>query len=174
MDKLSAFLRKKSFGTRINNKLYCSAISKATVLKKFPFILDRSIVGLKLNEPKLVYVYDGVNIYSLKVTGLPSNHCPGSLMFMFERLNMEKEVEKRILYTGDFRFDDPSVPLTSLQSLHLNNSPLPINELYLDTKFCSPNYLPFLPGKMLRRRFGRFAKDGSGKMECSRTLTHSM
>ena len=143
MDKLSAFLRKKSFGTRINNKLYCSAISKAAVLKKFPFIPDRSIVGLKLNEPKLVYVYDGVNIYSLKVTGLPSNHCPGSLMFMFERLNMEKEVEKRILYTGDFRFDDPSVPLTSLQSLHLNNSPLPINELYLDTKFCSPNYLSF-------------------------------
>ena len=143
LDKLSTFLRKKSFGTRINNKLYCSAITKASVLKKFPFIPDRSIVSLKLNEPQLVYVYDGVNIFSLRVVGLPSNHCPGSLMFMFERLDMDKEVEKRVLYTGDFRFDDPLVPLTSLHSLHVNNSPLTIHEMYLDTKFCSPSYQSF-------------------------------
>ena len=143
LEKLSMFLRKKSFGTRINNKLYCSAISKAFVMEKFPLIPDRSIVSLAPHEPKTVHVYDSVNIYSLRVVGIPSNHCPGSLMFMFERLNMEKELERRILYTGDFRFDDPTVPLTSLQSLHVDNTPLPIHEMYLDTTFCSPSYLSF-------------------------------
>ena len=113
------------------------------MLKKFPFIPDRSIVSLKHGEPILVFVYDSVNIYSLNVVGLPSNHCPGSLMFMFERLNTEKIVEKRILYTGDFRFEDPSMPLSSLHALHVNNSPLQIHELYLDTKFCSTQYPAF-------------------------------
>ena len=27
-------------------------------------------------------------------------------MFLFERLDMDRNVEKRILYTGDFRYDD--------------------------------------------------------------------
>ena len=43
----------------------------------------------------------------LKVTAVPANHCPGSVMFLFERLDGLKHstnVARRILYTGDFRF----------------------------------------------------------------------
>ena len=49
-------------------------------------------------------------------------------------------MEKRILYTGDFRFDDPRTPVGSLpclQSLHRSGVPLRLDELYLDTTFCS-------------------------------------
>ena len=49
----------------------------------------------------------------LKVTAVPANHCPGSVMFLFERLDglrHSTKVARRILYTGDFRFQ---------QSLHL-------------------------------------------------------
>ena len=112
-------------------------------MKKFPFIPDRSIVSLVPNESRIVHVYDGKEIYSLRVVGVLSRHCPGSLMFMFEKLNEEKEVEKRILYTGPFRFEDALAPLTSLTGLHQDNKPLIIHELYLDTMFCSPNYQAF-------------------------------
>ena len=50
------------------------------------------------------------------------------------------QVEKRILYTGDFRFDDPRTPLGNLpclQSLHRDGVPLVLDELYLDTTYCS-------------------------------------
>ena len=49
----------------------------------------------------------------LKVTAVPANHCPGSVMFLFERLDglrHSTKVARRILYTGDFRFH---------QSVHL-------------------------------------------------------
>ncbi len=50
---------------------------------------------------------------------------------------------RRVLYTGDFRFED--VDLSTLKSLHCadNSAPLPIDELYLDTTFCHPRYLTF-------------------------------
>ena len=118
---------------------------------------ERCITSLTPHEPHLVHVYDGRDMFRLRVTGIPSQFCPGSLMFLFERLEeTEKEVElslrtvtsllyspqveKRILYTGDFRFDDPRTPLGSLpclQSLHREGVPLELDELYLDTTFCS-------------------------------------
>ena len=42
-----------------------------------------------------------------EVTAVPANHCPGSVMFLFERLDglrHSTKVARRILYTGDFRF----------------------------------------------------------------------
>lgn len=48
----------------------------------------------------------------------------------------------RILYTGDFRFDE--YPLTSISALHNNNNlPICIDEMYLDTTFCNPSYEEF-------------------------------
>ena len=55
-------------------------------------------------------------------------------------MSYSPQVERRILYTGDFRFDDPRTPLGSLpclQSLHRDGVPLVLDELYLDTTFCS-------------------------------------
>ena len=89
-------------------------------------------------------------------------------MFLFERLEEGQGagVARRILYTGDFRFHQfaPVAPaqcslLTldsrfdhasgnfaspELASLHdRSGRPLPLDELYLDTTFCSPLYKTF-------------------------------
>ena len=50
--------------------------------------------------------------------------------------------EYRILYTGDFRFEN--VDLTSLSALHdPSGNRLAIDEMFLDTTFASPNYETF-------------------------------
>ena len=41
LDTLALFCKKKSYGTRINNKLYCSQITKQFVLKKFPLFPEK-------------------------------------------------------------------------------------------------------------------------------------
>ena len=69
-------------------------------------------------------------------------------MFLFERLDTERCLEKRILYTGDFRLDDARTCLRSLASLRPLHGPDPaaplrIHELYLDTTFCSPAFPSF-------------------------------
>ncbi|XP_023328032.1 protein artemis [Eurytemora carolleeae] len=90
----------------------------------------------------LVHVYDSKEIYNLRITAIGANHCPGSVMFLFERLDEEGNIIKRILYTGDFRFDDSA--LSQLHSLHdRSGQPLPLDEMYLDTTFCSPHYKSF-------------------------------
>ena len=140
------FLRKKSFGTRINHRLYCSEITKMFVLKTFPLTPERCITSLVPHEPHIVHVYDGVDIFTVRVTGVPSHFSSGSLMLMFERLDLERNVVKRILFTGHFRLDDYKKHLQdipSLQCLHENSEPLMIDELYLDTTFCSLSYPSF-------------------------------
>ena len=89
-------------------------------------IPPKTIHVLKNNEPHKIFAYDGVSGsgYHLKVllsdfhfihfshpllpqvTAVPANHCPGSVMFLFERLEEGQGagVARRILYTGDFRF----------------------------------------------------------------------
>ena len=146
MDALGLFIMKKSSVTSgIKHKLYCSRISKVFVRKKFPDIPDNAIEELIPNQPHTIAVSDSCEFYNLRVTALQANHCPGSLMFMFERLDAEGAVSKRILYTGDFRFDNPQAPLSNLQALHSGSSPLIIliDEMYLDTTFCSTKYLNF-------------------------------
>ena len=112
-------------------------------MAKYPVFPEKTIVGLVPNEPRTIHVYDSCDIYKLRTTAIPSNHCPGSLMFLFERLDSEGEICKTILYTGDFRFDNPLLPLTHLRALHDRNIPLDIDEMYLDTSYCSPQYLTF-------------------------------
>ena len=112
LDKLSMFLRKKSFGSRINQRLYCSEVSwpiqhcytdrlvqvtKCYVLKKFPLMPERCITSLTPHEPHLLHVYDGRDMFRLRVTGIPSHFCSGSLMFLFERLEeAEEEAEEEV------------------------------------------------------------------------------
>ena len=110
------------------------------MLKEFPLMPEKCIRSLRAHEPHQLHVYDGREMFRLRVTGVPSNFCPGSLMFLFERLDSDQAVERRILYTGDFRLDDCRTPLgslPSLQSLHQDGAPLSLDELYLDTTYCS-------------------------------------
>ena len=56
---------------------------------------------------------------SLRVTALDANHCPGSVMFLFEKLRADGgEVDLRVLYTGDFRLEDGRDFKTCTSLLH--------------------------------------------------------
>ena len=48
LDVLALFCKKKSYGSRINNKLYCSQISKKFVLKKYPLFPEKVKFPLKV------------------------------------------------------------------------------------------------------------------------------
>jgi len=143
LEDVGSFLkkRKRRAGPR---KLYCSMISSVFVQKKYPDISRDSIVELLPNKPQTITVRDDTTVYCLRVTAINANHCPGSLMFLMEKLDFAGEVSKRILYTGDFRFDNLlGKPLTSLQALHSGTDPLHIDEMYLDTTFCTNDYNSF-------------------------------
>lgn len=149
LDKLLPLMKRKNL-VRVNHRIYCSAITKAFVLRKFGAHFDRFVKDLVENEPQMVSVFDKREsaMYKLRVTSIPAHHCPGSVMFLFERLSSEDPasetwVKNRILYTGDFRYDN--ISLQTLASLHdpEDGKPLALDEMYLDTTFCSIQYDSF-------------------------------
>merc|ERR1719500_614398 len=86
-----------------------------------------------------------------------------SVMFLFERLDglrHSTKVARRILYTGDFRFDNVTNFVTpELASLHdRQGNPLPLDELYLDTTFCSPLYKTFPTREEAQEEIWRLCK----------------
>ncbi|NXW79128.1 DCR1B exonuclease, partial [Hirundo rustica] len=78
------------------------------------------------------HVVDGVT-----VTLIDSNHCPGSVMFLFEG------TFGTILYTGDFRYTSTMQGELALKGRH-------IDRLYLDNTHCHPQRA--LPSRALATR----------------------
>jgi hypothetical protein len=73
-------------------------------------------------------------VEDLSVTMLPANHCPGSVMFLFEGQN------GTVLFTGDCRLDVSD--LQQMAALHSSDgNPKSIKNLYLDTTFCHPRLM---------------------------------
>jgi len=142
LEDVGSFLkkRKRDAGPR---RLYCSSVSSVFVQKKYADIPRDAIVEMLPNNPYIITVRDSALIYNIRVTAINANHCPGSLMFLMEKLDFMGAVSKRILYTGDFRFDYSGKPLTFLKALHSGSVPLHIDEMYLDTTFCSDDYPSF-------------------------------
>ncbi|XP_026690005.2 uncharacterized protein LOC104265655 isoform X2 [Ciona intestinalis] len=60
---------------------------------------------------------------------IPTNHCPGACMFLFETDST------RILYTGDFRFNE----MVEMEIQKCLNPIRPIDLLYLDNTYCEPS-----------------------------------
>jgi len=75
------------------------------------------------------------------VTCIASGHCPGSVMFLFEKRNSEL-----ILYTGDFRINP--LDYRKIAPLHfykgIDKSRKKITAMYLDTTLLNPDFA-FLP-----------------------------
>ena len=70
----------------------------------------------------------------------------------------EEMVETRILYTGDFRYEN--MELDSLSALHdSSGTKLSLNEMYLDTTFCSSSYQSFAPRSAAIRRIWDIVQD---------------
>ena len=110
-------------------KIYCTAITKALILRKYPKLPGTSIVTLAPDQPTVVDL--GGTGELLTVTAIDAGHCPGSVGFLFEGAC------GRIYHTGDFRredwAEDPSTIPTQL-------SKAPLDLLLLDNTYCNPAY----------------------------------
>nr|CAD7398112.1 unnamed protein product [Timema poppensis] len=106
---------RKSF----NQPIYCSSITAA-------------LVSLKLGVDKaylnVIDVDETKTVCGVKVTALDANHCPGSLMFLFQLAQ-----GRNFLHVGDFRAD----PKMESYPCFWN---LAIDRLYLDTTYCDPKH----------------------------------
>ncbi|KAJ7966339.1 DNA cross-link repair protein [Quillaja saponaria] len=102
-----------------HGKIYCSAITAGLVNMKIGIPWDKLVV-LPLNQK--------INIAGIDVTCLDANHCPGSIIILFEPPN-----DKAVLHTGDFRFSEDMASNPLLQMC-------PIHTLILDTTYCNPQY----------------------------------
>ncbi|XP_042487881.1 DNA cross-link repair protein SNM1-like, partial [Macadamia integrifolia] len=102
-----------------HGKIYCSSITARLVNFKIGIPWDRLQV-LPLNQK--------ITIANVDVTCFDANHCPGSIIILFEPPN-----GKAVLHTGDFRFNEDMKSICVLQSC-------PIHTLILDTTYCNPQY----------------------------------
>ncbi|KAK8509159.1 hypothetical protein V6N13_062213 [Hibiscus sabdariffa] len=102
-----------------HGKIYCSPITAR-------------LVNLKLGIPwatlQVLPLNQKINISGTYITCLDANHCPGSIMILFEPPN-----GKAVLHTGDFRYSE------EMAGMPLWNA-CPINTLILDTTYCNPQY----------------------------------
>nr|CAB3457151.1 unnamed protein product [Digitaria exilis] len=102
-----------------HGKIYCSSITASLVHHKIGISWDKLHV-LPLNKK--------ITISGVNLTCFDANHCPGSIIILFEPPN-----GKAVLHTGDFRFSSEMVDNPVLQSSH-------IHTLILDTTYCNPRY----------------------------------
>ena len=70
------------------------------------------------------------NVPHVRVLGIDANHCPGSMMFLFEAL---RPPVTRILHCGDFRAEKKHL-------LHPILSKIKLDAVYLDTTYLDPKY----------------------------------
>ncbi|KAL1195083.1 DNA cross-link repair protein SNM1 [Cardamine amara subsp. amara] len=104
----------KSFS---HGKIYCSLVTAKLVNMK---------IGIPWEKLEVLHLGQKVNIAGIDVTCFDANHCPGSLMLLFEPAN-----GKAVLHTGDFRYcEEMSNRLMGSQ----------ISSLILDTTYCNPQY----------------------------------
>jgi len=117
-------------------KIYCTAITEALILRKYPKLLDgpTSIVTLATDQPTVVDL--GGTGELLTVTAIDAGHCPGSVGFLFEGTC------GRIYHTGDFRREDWCVAGDDGKSANIPEclTRAPLDLLLLDNTYCNPAY----------------------------------
>lgn len=122
---------------RCNNYLYCSPVSQLFLSNVHPETCVKSLV---LHERVSVeYKNENGATDVLFVTCLNAGHCPGSVMFLFEK------ADKLILYTGDFRINPAD--FSKIIPLHFRSGsellPKKLTKVYLDTTFLNLSFATF-------------------------------
>ncbi|XP_010541701.1 PREDICTED: uncharacterized protein LOC104815085 [Tarenaya hassleriana] len=100
-----------------HGKIYCSSVTAKLVNMK---------IGIPWERLQVLQIGQKVNIAGIYVTCFDANHCPGSIMILFEPPN-----GKATLHTGDFRYTEDMG--NWLSRYH-------IDSLILDTTYCNPQY----------------------------------
>ncbi|XP_058785987.1 DNA cross-link repair protein SNM1-like [Vicia villosa] len=106
----------KSFN---HGKIYCSSVTAR--------LLNMNI-GIPYDKLHILPLNQKVEIAGIGVTCLDANHCPGSIIILFQPPNGQV-----VLHTGDFRYSEEMANNPFLQIR-------PINTLILDTTYCNPQY----------------------------------
>ncbi|KAK1393689.1 Sterile alpha motif domain-containing protein [Heracleum sosnowskyi] len=106
----------KSFS---HGKIYCSSVTAKLVNVK---------IGISWDNIQILPLNQKISIAGIDVTCFDANHCPGSIIILFEPPN-----GKAVLHTGDFRFDEEMTRIPALQDCH-------VDRLILDTTYCDPQY----------------------------------
>ncbi|KAH0645246.1 hypothetical protein KY284_033130 [Solanum tuberosum] len=102
-----------------HGKIYCSSITAKLVNLK---------IGIPWDMMQVLPINQKINIAGIDVTCFDANHCPGSLIILFEPPN-----GKAVLHTGDFRFCEEMTRNAILQTCG-------VHSLILDTTYCDPQY----------------------------------
>ncbi|KAI8970689.1 DNA repair metallo-beta-lactamase-domain-containing protein [Pilobolus umbonatus] len=110
----------------IHGTIYCSEITARLVRSQLGVHPD-FIQPIPLHIPTVITTHP-----LIKVTLIEANHCPGSVVFLFEM----PEMGVRYLHTGDFR---ASPDLSEHPLIRQPDNP-PIDILYLDTTYLDPKY----------------------------------
>ncbi|XP_021774860.1 DNA cross-link repair protein SNM1-like [Chenopodium quinoa] len=100
-------------------KIYCSMITAKLVNAK---------IGIPWDKLQVMPLNQKISVAGINVTCYDANHCPGSIIILFEPPN-----GKAVLHTGDFRFNEEMAKSASQLGCH-------IDTLILDTTYCDPQY----------------------------------
>ncbi|KAG0209013.1 DNA break repair nuclease [Mortierella sp. GBA30] len=103
--------------------IYCSSITANLVLSRLG-VDEKYVRRLPMYEPTVI---NGVTVRLMD-----ANHCPGSVLFVFDL----QTPKRRYLHTGDFR----ASPSMSIDPILRQPQNVPIDILYLDTTYSNPRY----------------------------------
>ncbi|KAG0285426.1 DNA break repair nuclease [Linnemannia gamsii] len=103
--------------------IYCSSITANLVITRLK-VDEQYVKRLPMYEPTVV---GGVTVRLMD-----ANHCPGSVLFVFDLHNPKR----RYLHTGDFR----ASPDMTIDPILRQPQNVPIDILYLDTTYSNPRY----------------------------------
>uniref|UniRef100_A0A1B6LS16 5' exonuclease Apollo n=1 Tax=Graphocephala atropunctata TaxID=36148 RepID=A0A1B6LS16_9HEMI len=96
------------------------------LVKRWFKINPELVVSMSVGASHILYDESSESHFS--ITLLDANHCPGSVMFLFQG------TFGNILYTGDFRYNPDVLEHPMLKSVIENDS---VNRLYLDNTFAA-------------------------------------
>ncbi|XP_058222295.1 uncharacterized protein LOC131332223 [Rhododendron vialii] len=102
-----------------HGKIYCSLITARLVNMK---------IGIPWDKLEVLPINQKISISGIDVTCFDANHCPGSILILFESPS-----GKAVLHTGDFRFCENMTKISVLQTSR-------VQTLILDTTYCNPQY----------------------------------
>lgn len=108
------------------NRIYCTQVTSDLILMRLTSLNKKQFIILEYDTPVLIHT----NIY---VTAIPSYHCDGSSMFLFQFCPNVK-----ILYTGDFRFH-PSMRCNSVLTNGI------VDKMYYDDTFMDVPHIDGFP-----------------------------
>lgn len=121
--------------------IYCSKVTGNLVKQQ-----------LKVDSKWVVILeFEGIvevpNTHGVNVTMIPANHCPGSSLFLFEKVvgKGPKPKVQRILHCGDFRacpahVEHPQLMPDIVDSITGKTRQQKIDVCYLDTTYLNPRY----------------------------------